>query len=70
MPVWGVWLDREFYFATCQKSRKARNLAVNPNCAVCPEGAGEAVILEGVAQKLSEPSLLRPFIASYKKKYG
>ena len=69
MPVWGVWLGREFYFATGQKSRKARNLAANPNCAVCPEGAGEAVILEGVAQKVSKSSLLRPFIVAYKKKY-
>ena len=39
VPVWGVWLDDDnaFYFSSGTQSRKARNLAANPNCVVCPE---------------------------------
>ncbi len=53
MLVWGVWIDDAFYFSTDQRSRKSRNLAANPNCVVCPEGAGEAVILEGIAEEVT-----------------
>ncbi len=69
MPVWGVWLDDSFYFSTGRRSRKFHNLAVNPNCVVCPEGAQEAVILEGVAREVRESSLRRRFVDAYKKKY-
>jgi len=38
-----------FFFSTGAKSRKSKNLQANPKCIVCPEGAAEGVILEGVA---------------------
>jgi nitroimidazol reductase NimA-like FMN-containing flavoprotein (pyridoxamine 5'-phosphate oxidase superfamily) len=69
MPVWGVWLDGEFYFSSGARSRKSRNLAVNPNCVVCSERLEEAIMLEGVARKLTQPSLPAKFVAAYKKKY-
>ena len=50
VPVWGIWLDDAFYFSSGAKSRKARNLAANPNCVVCPEDGTQAVSLEGVAE--------------------
>jgi pyridoxine/pyridoxamine 5'-phosphate oxidase len=31
MVIWGVWLGESFWFSTGAKSRKARNLAANPN---------------------------------------
>src|SRR5271167_1500689 len=49
MVVWGLWQDGRLLFSTGSKSRKARNLAENPNCVVCTEHAHEAVIVEGVA---------------------
>jgi nitroimidazol reductase NimA-like FMN-containing flavoprotein (pyridoxamine 5'-phosphate oxidase superfamily) len=52
MPVWGVWVVNAFYFSTGAESRKAKNLASNPECVVCPENAEEAVIMEGTARKL------------------
>jgi nitroimidazol reductase NimA-like FMN-containing flavoprotein (pyridoxamine 5'-phosphate oxidase superfamily) len=69
MPVWGVLLDDEFYFSTGERSRKSHNLAVNPNCVVCPERLDDAVILEGVALKVTESRQLRRVINAYKKKY-
>jgi len=70
MPVWGVWLEDAFYFSTAESSRKARNLQRNPNCVVSTENAEEAVIVEGVAQRLPEKNIPQPAFADYKAKYG
>jgi general stress protein 26 len=69
MPVWGVWLGDGFYFSTGKKSVKARNLAANPNCVLCPGGADEAVILEGAAKKVTNKTVLKKFSGAYVKKY-
>ncbi len=69
MPVWGVWLDDVFFFSTGRQSLKARNLAASPDCVVCPDNAEEPVILEGVAEEITDDSVLRPFIDAYKQKY-
>jgi len=69
-PVWGVWLDGVLYFSTGKESRKARNLASNPATVVHIEGAkGEVVILEGAAEEISEPSLLKSVWEAYNAKY-
>src|SRR5438094_7672503 len=59
MPIWGVWIGNNFYFSTGKKSVKGRNLAVNPNCVLCPGGADEALILEGVASTIDDKKTLR-----------
>jgi hypothetical protein len=70
MPVWGLWLNGTFYFSAGRLSRKTRNLAVNPSCAVSTERADEAVIIEGVAEGVVDHALLEPFYDAYKAKYG
>jgi hypothetical protein len=70
MPVWGVWLDGVFYFSTGGRSRKARNLRVNPRCVISPEGAEQAVVLEGIAERVTEPAQLARLLAVYTGKYG
>ena len=70
MIVWGLWLDRQFYFSTGAESRKARNLAANPNCVISTELADEAVIVEGTAQPAREPSFLKRFARLYQEKSG
>jgi general stress protein 26 len=67
--VWGVWLHDTFYFFTSAHSRKARNLAANPNCVVCPEHTDEAVIMEGVAAEVTDPTVRRQFQDAYNAKY-
>jgi hypothetical protein len=69
MVVWGLWQDGRFLFSTGSQSRKARNLAQNPNCVVCTEQANEAVIVEGVAEIADVPAR-RKFLAKYKPKYN
>jgi nitroimidazol reductase NimA-like FMN-containing flavoprotein (pyridoxamine 5'-phosphate oxidase superfamily) len=69
MPLWGLWWEGAFYFSTGEKTVKARNLAANPECVVCPEGAEEAVILEGAAELIPAGEALKPIWAAYQKKY-
>jgi|ERR1700685_10236 hypothetical protein len=69
MVVWGLWQDGRLLFSTGSKSRKARNLAQNPNCVVCTELANEAVIVEGVAELADAPARAK-FLRAYKPKYN
>jgi PPOX class probable F420-dependent enzyme len=56
-PVWGLWVDGTFFFGGTPRSRKARNLAENPNVAVHPDSEGDVVvILEGVAEIVTDPA--------------
>ncbi|OGO32765.1 MAG: hypothetical protein A2Z03_10660 [Chloroflexi bacterium RBG_16_56_8] len=68
-PVWGVWLDEAFYFSSGARSRKARNLAVNPKCVISTDQANVPVILEGRARRVSNHALLRHVAEAYSKKY-
>jgi Pyridoxamine 5'-phosphate oxidase len=68
MVVWGLWQDGRVLFSTGSKSRKARNLAKNPNCIVCTEHANEAVIVEGIAE-IADVAARRKFLPTYERKY-
>lgn len=68
MVIWGLWLDGGLLFSTGSKSRKARNLAENPNCAVCTEHANEAVIIEGIAE-IADVSTRSRMLPVYERKY-
>jgi hypothetical protein len=68
-PVWGLWLDGAFYFGTDRGSRKGRNLALNPPMVVHLESGDEVVILEGVAEEVTDLTVLRPFVEAYATKY-
>src|SRR5437762_927612 len=69
MVVWALWLNGALYFSTGSKSRKAQNLAKNPQCTMCTEKAAEAVILEGVVETERNVEHIREFIKLYEKKY-
>lgn len=67
--IWGVWLSDRFHFATMPNSRKGRNLAANPQCAVCPESTDEAAIVEGVAEQVADSAIVAQFAEAYAAKY-
>ena len=50
------------------QSRKARNLAENPNCIVCTEHAHEAIIVEGVAE-IADVAARKKMLPAYERKY-
>ncbi len=70
MVVWGVWLDNAYYLSTGATTRKAKNLAANPNCVVCNENVEEAVIVEGQACQLAEEDIPESAFALYLEKYA
>jgi pyridoxine/pyridoxamine 5'-phosphate oxidase len=68
MPVWGVWLRESLLFSTSRDSRKARNLAGQPYLVVHLESGNEAVILEGLAEVVSDAKLLAQYVEAYEAK--
>jgi nitroimidazol reductase NimA-like FMN-containing flavoprotein (pyridoxamine 5'-phosphate oxidase superfamily) len=68
MVVWALWIDGRLLFSTGSKSRKARNLAKNPNCVACTEHAHEAVIVEGIAE-VADLAARKKLLAKYEAKY-
>lgn len=74
MPVWGIWLEDAFYFSTGRQSRKARNLAVHPNCVISTEVAdgakvNDAIIVEGTVKEITDQALRLKFADLYSAKY-
>jgi hypothetical protein len=70
MIIWGLWFDGAFWFGTGRKTRKARNLSKNPNCVVGTQNAAEAVILEGVAELVTDAQLRQKLEPASLSKYG
>jgi hypothetical protein len=66
-PVWGVWLDTSFYFST--GSLAAQNLVTQPAITVHLESGSEVVIVEGMAQQVTDASLLVQVVSLYNQKY-
>jgi pyridoxine/pyridoxamine 5'-phosphate oxidase len=69
IPVWGVWLDRVFYFSTDRRSRKARNLQANPTAAVHLESGDDVIILECQAEEITSSPQIKAVNEAYKAKY-
>jgi nitroimidazol reductase NimA-like FMN-containing flavoprotein (pyridoxamine 5'-phosphate oxidase superfamily) len=70
MVIWAIWLDNAYYFSTGEATRKAKNLATNPNCVVCNENIEEAVIVEGKARPIEPAEVPKAAFEHYLKKYG
>jgi pyridoxamine 5'-phosphate oxidase-like protein len=70
MPVWGVWLDEALWFSSSRASRKARNLASRPHCAITTDNAFEPVVIEGEAELIDDLSAIRAFTERSNQKYG
>lgn len=66
-PVWGVWLDETFYFNTV--SQAGRNLLTNPAITVHLESGSQVVILEGEAERVSDPQLVQRLVHVFSQKY-
>jgi PPOX class probable F420-dependent enzyme len=69
MPVWGVWLDERLWFSSGLRSRKARNLAADPRCAITTDDARDPVVVEGQAERLVDQGTIAAFVAAVNAKY-
>ena len=72
MPAWAVWLDDALYFEGSPLTRRARNLAENPELVVHLESGDEVVILEGRSEEVGKPerALAERLAAEFTRKYG
>ena len=59
MPVGVAWHDGAFYFTSGPGTRKAKNLALNPECVVTLAAGGIELVLEGQATRVKDDAKLR-----------
>ena len=71
LPVWGVWDEGEnrFAFSCGPRSRKARNLEVNPHIAVMTDDTVECLSVEGRAAPVLDVARQDVWIERYIAKY-
>ena len=69
MPVWAVWHDRALWFSSSLRSRKARNLAADPRCAVTTDDALHPVVVEGTAMRVTHLDAIGGMLAVMNEKY-
>lgn len=70
MLIWGIWWQDAFWFSTGPRTRKAKNIFVDPHCVIGTEKADEAVILEGIAEEIKDRSIWKQLAQIYNSKYG
>jgi hypothetical protein len=69
-PVWGLWFEERFYFATSPKSVTGENISANPSLSVNLESGDDVVILEGTAEAVTDPTFLSRLDEAYYRKYS
>jgi hypothetical protein len=67
-PVWGVWLDGAFWFST--GSLADTNLRHRADVTLHLESGSEVVILEAIAQQITDTHMVRPVVEAYNSKYA
>jgi len=69
MPVWGTWDGEALWCSSGRNSRKVRNLAADPRCAVTTEDANDPVVLEGSADFATDPDVIARVVELMNAKY-
>src|SRR5262249_25652148 len=65
MPLGVNWMDGALYFSTGATTRKAKNLAQNPQCVITVATHDFDIVVEGKAIKVTDPALVAPIAESY-----
>ena len=63
--VGALWVDGKFYFTSGPGTRKSRNLAANPNCALSMALPGLDLVVEGRASKVTDQPTLERLAQRY-----
>jgi hypothetical protein len=61
------WRDGEIFFVSGPGTRKSRNLAANPACTLSIRTPTGDVVLEGTAERVTDPAVLEPVAAGYRE---
>jgi nitroimidazol reductase NimA-like FMN-containing flavoprotein (pyridoxamine 5'-phosphate oxidase superfamily) len=72
VPLWGAWVDDNFYFDGGITTRWGRNLSANPQITVHLENGEQAVIVEGhfTTQNELDQAAFERIRASYASRYS
>ena len=65
-PLGALWVDGAFYFNAGAGTRKARNLADNPSCAIAVATHEFDLIVEGRAVRVTDDAKLERIAAAYR----
>jgi hypothetical protein len=63
--VGAVWVDSTFYFTSGDRTRKSRNLANNPQCAISVALPGLDLIVNGTAARVTDEATLQRLARLY-----
>jgi hypothetical protein len=63
--VGAVWDDGKVYFVSGPGTRKSRNVAQNPTCAIAMSLPGLDLVLEGAAERVTDDETLRRLAKRY-----
>jgi pyridoxine/pyridoxamine 5'-phosphate oxidase len=63
--VGALWLDGKFYFTSGAGTRKSRDLAANPHCAVSAALPNLDLVVEGTATKVTDGATLQRLAERY-----
>jgi hypothetical protein len=70
MPVWGLWHDWALWFSSSGTARKTLNLKANRRCSASTDSALDPVVVEGVAELVTDMTVLRLILDLENAKYG
>ncbi|HXC80051.1 MAG TPA: pyridoxamine 5'-phosphate oxidase family protein [Candidatus Acidoferrum sp.] len=70
MPVWGMWHEGRLWFSSSRLSRKSRNLSADPRCVITTEDAANPLVVEGIAEPITDPHELDILLALENAKYS
>lgn len=60
------WMDGDLYFTSSPAARKARDLAANPVCTISVRLPGIDLVLDGSAERATDPTTLERLAAGYR----
>ena len=70
MPVWAVWMGDALWFSCGNDSRKTRNLRADGRCSLATDDAAAPVVVQGVAEVVSDIAELHKLLDAENAKYG
>jgi pyridoxine/pyridoxamine 5'-phosphate oxidase len=63
--IGALWVDDRFYFTSGPGTRKSRNLAGQPDCAISVKLPGLDLVVEGTARKVTDEPTIERLAARY-----
>jgi hypothetical protein len=70
MPVWAVWHAGALWFSSGTRSRKVKNLERDARCVLTTEDPQNPVVIEGVAELITQQAELELLLRLENEKYA